>query len=172
MTPLPVAFPEDPQVYGRENDRVRGYEWLIGDSLLATPLYGNDYDTASTRDVYLPPGKWMDYDTGKLYSGGRLLPNFSLPVGKTPLFVGGPGIVIEREGQLVVARVYPLGGVAKESFLLPGAQQETVLDVSTRNLHGAKVVDQTAHRVVPAKLERSAYQFPIEGGHHYTIEEK
>jgi alpha-glucosidase (family GH31 glycosyl hydrolase) len=172
MTPLPVAFPEDPQVYGRENDRVRGYEWLIGDSLLATPLYGNDYDTASSRDVYLPPGKWMDYDTGKLYSGGRLLPNFSLPVGKTPLFVGGSGIVIEREGQLVVARVYPLGSVAKESFLLPGAEKETVLAVSTRNLRGAKVVDQTGHRVIPATLERSAYQFPIEGGHYYTVEEK
>jgi hypothetical protein len=62
--------------------------------------------------------------------------------------------------------------VAKESFLLPGAEKETVLDVSTRNLRGAKVVDQTSHRVVPIKLERSAYQFPIEGGHYYTIEEK
>ena len=50
----------------------RGYEWLIGDSLLATPLYGNDYDTASSRDVYLSAGKWMDYDTGKLYSGGKV----------------------------------------------------------------------------------------------------
>jgi alpha-glucosidase (family GH31 glycosyl hydrolase) len=172
MTPLPVAFPEDPQVYDRENDRVRGYEWLIGDSLLATPLYGNDYDTASSRDVYLPAGKWMDYDTGKLYSGGRLLPGFSLPVGKTPLFVGGAGIVIEREGQQMVARVYPLGGVAKESFLLPGAQKETVLDVSTRNLREAKVVDQASQQVVSATWERFAYQFPIEGGRHYTIEGK
>jgi hypothetical protein len=36
MTPLPIAFPEDPEVYGRENDRIRGYEWMIGDALLAT----------------------------------------------------------------------------------------------------------------------------------------
>jgi alpha-glucosidase (family GH31 glycosyl hydrolase) len=172
MTPLPVAFPDDPQVYGRENDRARGYEWLIGESLLATPLYGNDYDTASTRDVYLPAGKWMDYDTGKVYGGGRVLPNFSLPVGKTPLFVGGSGIVVEREGQQVVARVYPLGGVAKESFLLPGAEKETILEVSTRNLRAARVVDQTGHRVVFARWERFAYQFPIEGGRHYTIIDK
>jgi alpha-glucosidase (family GH31 glycosyl hydrolase) len=172
MTPLPVAFPDDPQVYGRENDRARGYEWLIGESLLATPLYGNDYDTASARDVYLPAGKWMDYDTGKVYGGGRVLPNFSLPVGKTPLFVGGSGIVVEREGQQVVARVYPLGGVAKESFLLPGAEKETILEVSTRNLRAARVVDQTGHRVVFARWERFAYQFPIEGGRHYTIIDK
>ena len=51
MTPLPVAFPDDPAVYGRENSTDRAYEWMIGDSLLATPLYGDDYDTATTRDV-------------------------------------------------------------------------------------------------------------------------
>jgi hypothetical protein len=68
--------------------------------------------------------------------------------------------------------VYPLGGVAKESFLLPGAQKETVLDVSTRNLREAKVVDQASQQVVSATWERFAYQFPIEGGRHYTIEGK
>jgi Glycosyl hydrolases family 31 len=172
MTPLPVAFPDDPQVYGRENDRVRGYEWLIGDSLLATPLYGNDYDTASGRDVYLPAGQWMDYDTGKLYTGGKVLANFPLPVGKAPLFVGGSGIVIESEGKQTVARVYPIGGVAKESFLLPAAEKETGLEVSTRNLRGAKVVDEVDHRIVSATWERFALEFPIEAGHHYKIEGK
>jgi alpha-glucosidase (family GH31 glycosyl hydrolase) len=39
MTPLPIAFPDDPQVYGRENATDRGYEWMIGDAMLATPLY-------------------------------------------------------------------------------------------------------------------------------------
>jgi alpha-glucosidase (family GH31 glycosyl hydrolase) len=172
MTPLPVAFPHDEKVYDRENDRVRGYEWLIGDSLLATPLYGNDYDTAKTRDVYLPAGQWMDYDTGKVYSGGTLLRDFPLPVDKTPLFVGGSGIVIEKEGQTLVARVYPLGGVAKESFLLPGTEKETVVDVSSRNLRQAKIVDQTDHRAVSAAWERFAYQFAIEEGHHYSVVEK
>jgi alpha-glucosidase (family GH31 glycosyl hydrolase) len=137
--------------------------------LLATPLYGNDYDTASSRDVYLPAGKWMDYDTGNLYTGGRLLPSFPLPVGKTPLFVGGPGILIEREGQQIVARVYPIGGVAKESFLLPGAEKETVVDVLTRNLRAAEVVDQANHGAVSATWERFALQFPIEAGRHYTV---
>jgi len=172
MTPLPVAFPDDDKVYGRENDRVRGYEWLIGDSLLATPLYGNDYDTAKARDVYLPPGKWMDYDTGKLYAGGALLRDFPLPIDKTPLFVGGSGIVIEKEGQKRVARIYPVGGVAKESFLLPGTGKETVVEVSSRNLRQAKVVDETDHRVVSAAWERFAYQFAIEDGHHYGIVER
>lgn len=70
MTPLPIAFPDDPHVYGRENATIHGYEWMIGDAMLAVPLYGSDYATASTRDVYLPTGRWMDFDTGKIYAGG------------------------------------------------------------------------------------------------------
>ena len=90
MAPLPVAFPDDPQVYGRENQTVRGFEWMIGDALLAAPLYGNDYQTAQTRDVYLPRGTWIDYDTGQHYQGPRLLRNFSLPLGKTPCLSAAP----------------------------------------------------------------------------------
>ena len=172
MTPLPVAFPRDPQVYGRENDRVRSYEWMIGDSLLATPLYGNDYATASSRDVYLPAGKWMDYDSGKLYAGGRQLRDFPLPVGKTPLFVGGAGIILERSRNQLVARVYPVAGQAKEVFALPEGNQEATIELNTPHLHDAKVVDQTTHHPVASAWERFALQFPIEGGHTYTIQAK
>ncbi|MCX7010580.1 MAG: hypothetical protein NTY53_25605, partial [Kiritimatiellaeota bacterium] len=56
MAPLPLVYPDDEQVHGRENTTVRGYEWLIGPSLLACPLYGDDYWKTDTRDVYLPSG--------------------------------------------------------------------------------------------------------------------
>jgi hypothetical protein len=111
----------------------------------------------------------MDYDTGKLYEGGTTLHNFALPAGKTPLFVGGSGIVIERAGQQIVARVYPLGRLAKESFLVPGSENETLIDVSTPNLRTAEVIDQTDRRAVSARWERFAFQFPIEGGHTYSV---
>jgi hypothetical protein len=54
LAPLPLVFPDDPNVYGREDNITRGYQWMIGPSLMATPLYGDDYATASTRDIYLP----------------------------------------------------------------------------------------------------------------------
>ena len=66
MTPLPLAFPHDPAVYELENTTRRGYQWLIGDALMAIPLYGDDYATAGARDVYLPRGRWIDYDTGEV----------------------------------------------------------------------------------------------------------
>jgi alpha-glucosidase (family GH31 glycosyl hydrolase) len=99
MAPLPVIYPNDPQVHSRENDRERGFEWMIGDALLAVPLYGNDYETEKSRDVYLPAGTWMDYDTGKKYDGGQVLKDFALPVAKTPLLIGGTGVVVERGPQ-------------------------------------------------------------------------
>jgi hypothetical protein len=74
---LPLAFPEDPEVYGRENDRVCGYEWMIGDSLLAAPLYGDDYKTVASRDIYLPHGTWIDYDAGTSYDGPLILKKLS-----------------------------------------------------------------------------------------------
>jgi len=119
MAPLPLAFPDDNHVYGRENDQIRGYEWMIGDALLATPLYGNDYATAITRDIYLPRGIWIDYDMGQAYSGPTTLSHFALPPGKTPLFVGGSGVVVEKRGSSLVARIFPVDKVAETVFFYP-----------------------------------------------------
>jgi hypothetical protein len=116
MTPLTLAYPQDAQVYELENATRRGYEWLIGDALLATPLYGDDYATAESRDVYLPAGRWIDYDTGTAYTGPTTLKAFALPVGKTPLFVGRSGIVVEERDGTLQARVYPVANQASLVF--------------------------------------------------------
>jgi len=68
---MPTLLPD-------QNATKRAYEWMIGDAMLATPLYGQDYESAMTRDIYLPKGQWMDFDTGKLYSGGQTLKSFAL----------------------------------------------------------------------------------------------
>src|SRR5699024_1842454 len=75
LTPLPLAYPDDSNVYGLADTTRRSYQWLIGESLLATPLYGGDYATANSRDVYLPEGTWMEYDSGKMYEGPTTLEN-------------------------------------------------------------------------------------------------
>ncbi|MCU4155631.1 alpha-xylosidase [Carboxylicivirga sp. A043] len=41
-------------------------QYLFGDDLLVAPLMEN----VSERNVYLPKGKWIDYQTGKKYEGG------------------------------------------------------------------------------------------------------
>lgn len=119
MTPLPIAFPDDPQVYGRENATDRGYEWMIGDAMLAAPLYGDDYENAMVRDIYLPEGQWMDFDTGKIYEGKQMLKSFEMPVEKTPLFIGGSGVTVEEIDGSVRACIYPVAKDATVSLTLP-----------------------------------------------------
>lgn len=171
MAPLPVAFPDDQEVYGRENDRVRGYEWMIGDALLATPLYGNDYETANSRDIYLPRGTWIDYDTGTRYSGPRMLKNFSMPPEKTPLFVGGTGITVEKRGSQVLARVYPLGAAAETTiYFRDGQSRIRVAAIGSSRLSSNHLSVQTDSGSHPqGAWRRNAFEFIIEPGENYEV---
>lgn len=168
LAPLPLAFPDDPGVYGRENDRVRGYQWMMGDALLATPLYGNDYETAATRDIYLPAGTWIDYDTGERFQGPRLLKNFALPPGKTPLWVGGTGIVVEKRGGAVVARLYPVATRAETVFYHRDGAGQSTIRIQIRDWGKAAV--SPAHGLpVTASWERHALEFPVKPGEDYVV---
>ncbi|GAA4303600.1 TIM-barrel domain-containing protein [Compostibacter hankyongensis] len=169
MTPLPLAYPDDSATYYRENDRVRGYEWLIGTALLATPVYGNDYATATGRDVYLPAGKWMDYDSGKLFEGPKMLKDYPLPVGKTPLFVGGTGIVVEKENGRLVARIYPVTDSSSLDFYGSDSKQANHIAVDHPDWKRVRVIDKQTGKRVKVALKRYAWEFVLENGHDYTV---
>jgi alpha-D-xyloside xylohydrolase len=55
-----VEYPEDPGSWLVEN------EYLFGSDILVAPLL----EEARQRAVYLPPGRWIDDQTGKSYAGG------------------------------------------------------------------------------------------------------
>jgi len=172
MTPLPIAFPNDPKAYGRENATDRGYEWMIGDALLAAPLYGNDYETANTRDIYLPAGEWMDFDTGLLLSGGQTLKNFAMPVDKTPLFVGGSGVTLEdRDGQLLLC-VYPVATQASADITLPDGGQSIHIEVNGPPAGtpwaAISVQDREGH-AIKTQISKHAFTFTPKAGNSYRI---
>ena len=56
-----VEFPDDPGSWQIDD------EYLFGSDILVAPLL---QDSTFERDVYLPPGKWIDYQSGKEFSGG------------------------------------------------------------------------------------------------------
>lgn len=58
---LYIEFPDDPGSW-RVDD-----QYLLGSSLLVAPLLE---ENTTSRDVYLPPGEWVDYQTGQRYAGG------------------------------------------------------------------------------------------------------
>jgi len=55
--------------------------------MLVAPLFEN----VTKRDVYLPQGNWIDYQTGKIYSGGW----HNIEEGKIPI------VALVREGSVI-----------------------------------------------------------------------
>lgn len=55
-------YPEDPTSWLIED------EYLLGSDLLVAPLID---EGSTSRKVYLPPGSWIDYQTGKAYPGAQ-----------------------------------------------------------------------------------------------------
>ncbi len=170
MTPLPLAFPDDAKVHGRENNRVRGYQWLINDTLLAYPLYGDDYASSNSRDLYLPAGKWIDYDDGTLYQGPKLLKNFAIPLEKTPLFVGGSGVVVEQQDNALVGRLYATGFTGKVPFFGKDGVTQSVIDIKHPVGKSVTVTDTHTQQQVEVTRVRHAYQFRFIAGHNYVVE--
>lgn len=169
MTPLPIAFPNDVNVHRRENYKERGYQWMIGDALMAYPLYGEDYETAQTRNVYLPEGIWIDYDTGEEYNGPLLLKNFEIPVEKTPIFVGGTGIVIEEiEGELK-GRIYPVSNKIQTVFYGKDGEAQSVISVENPDWEDLEIIDLTTDSKIAWEKKRFAFQFNFIEGHDYSI---
>jgi alpha-D-xyloside xylohydrolase len=54
-------YPEDPTSWTIDD------EYMFGSNLLVAPLM----EPGEGRRVYLPPGEWIDYQTGKTYAGAR-----------------------------------------------------------------------------------------------------
>jgi alpha-D-xyloside xylohydrolase len=77
-----VEFPEDPGSWLIDD------EYLLGSSLLVAPLM---HEGSTGRDVYLPPGNWIDYQSGKSCAGGWQ----HLETGKIP------AIILVRDGTVL-----------------------------------------------------------------------
>ena len=77
-----VEFPNDPGSWNVDD------EYLFGSSILVAPLM---HENETGRDVYLPPGDWIDYQSGKNYSGGWQ----KIEAGEIP------GIILVRDGTVI-----------------------------------------------------------------------
>lgn len=57
---LCIEFPNDPAVWSVED------EYMFGHDILVAPML----EQGTKRSVYLPGGKWIDYQSNKVYSSG------------------------------------------------------------------------------------------------------
>ena len=76
-----VEFPDDPGAWLVED------EYMFGSQILVAPLL----ESGNSRMVYLPKGKWIDYQSGKVYDGGYQ----TLTTGRIP------AIILVRDGSII-----------------------------------------------------------------------
>lgn len=76
-----VEFPNDPGTWLVED------EYMFGSQILVAPLM----ESGTSRTCYLPKGKWIDYQNGKVYEGGYQ----DIEAGKIP------AIILVRDGSLI-----------------------------------------------------------------------
>jgi alpha-glucosidase len=98
-----------------DNKDIRSIDdcYLLGDSLLAAPVLE---EGAKQRRVYLPAGKWYDFWTNEIHTGGRYT-KIDAPLERLPLFVragtvlplwdNNPHYVMEKPIKTLTLRVYP-----------------------------------------------------------------
>ncbi len=78
---LLVEFPQDPGAWLVED------EYMFGSQMLVAPLM----ESGTERTIYLPKGKWIDYQTGKVYEGGYQ----TIEAGEIP------AVILVRDGSLI-----------------------------------------------------------------------
>lgn len=76
-----IEFPGDPGAWNVED------EYMFGSQILVAPLL----ESVTERTCYLPKGKWIDYQTGKVYDGGYQ----TIKAGKIPC------VILVRDGSLI-----------------------------------------------------------------------
>jgi alpha-glucosidase (family GH31 glycosyl hydrolase) len=136
--PLVLQFPKDEQ--GRDLTD----EFLVGDEVLAAPVYTAD----GRRSVYLPMGRWTDLSTNQEYAGRQTI-QIEAGAEEMPLFLKN-GSIIPLAGQEAADPmiVHYLPKLAAEFFLY-----EPEVEAYTQ-LHAAPVLD-LMRLEVNAKVSRS-----------------
>lgn len=82
MRPMVLEFEDDSNTYTMED------QYMFGDAFLVAPVY----TPANQRTVYLPKGRWIDYEAGKEFTGPTLL-HIEPPLEQLPLFVKTDSII-------------------------------------------------------------------------------
>jgi alpha-glucosidase (family GH31 glycosyl hydrolase) len=85
LRPLYLEFPELPEAYRHP------HEYFLGEQMLIAPVL----HPGGEQTVYLPPGEWRDFFTGKRYQGDTTF-TAHYQVDETPVFVREGGIVPEQ----------------------------------------------------------------------------
>lgn len=82
VRPLYLEYPSLSKAYNYPG------EYLFGEQFLVAPVT----DSLGVKEVYLPPGEWIDYFTGQKYAGDKTIKE-KYPLDRMPLFIKAGSII-------------------------------------------------------------------------------
>jgi alpha-glucosidase (family GH31 glycosyl hydrolase) len=85
LRPLYLRYPQLEEAYRHS------HEYLFGEELLVAPVV----DASGDQTIYLPPGEWLDFFSGKRFHGGGTF-TAHYAVDETPVFVRDGALIPEQ----------------------------------------------------------------------------
>ena len=149
MRPLVYNYPSDEQVYDIKD------EFMFGDEILVAPVHEEE---VCKRQVYLPEGKWYDFDYGYEYEGGQSYEVYA-PQNRIPVFVKSGAIIsvseqiyntAELDNRVIAAEIYPDGTSRFTLYADDGKSVNyekdmfTITEITCEETAGEKTVIKTA----------------------------
>jgi alpha-glucosidase len=122
LRPLYYDWPEANEAYDNKN------EYLFGDEMLVSPVVtaGDKTSGLATEMVWLPKGEWIEWPTGKHFSGPTSVDR-SFSIEQTPVYLKSGSIVPmqpqmsysgEKPVDPLIVNVWPLAPGANSSYTL------------------------------------------------------
>lgn len=145
-----VEYPDDPGAWTMDD------EYLFGADVLVAPLF---HEGEHARAVYVPPGTWIDYQTGKSYDAGwRRIEAGALPI-----------IMLVRDGAAL-----PHIALAQSTSQMDWAELELVVFTEKTDRAAGLVCLPSENKLVEVVLERVGDEFslvgsPLEGKVKWTV---
>jgi alpha-glucosidase (family GH31 glycosyl hydrolase) len=133
-------YPEDPTSWLIED------QYLLGTDLLVAPLM----EDAPGRDVYLPPGTWIDYQDGSVYEGARW---YSMRPQELPV------VMLVRDGAAI-----PHAELAQSTGEIDWRSLELKVFAARAEAAEGLVCLPEDGELHPLRLERAVGGFALEGG--------
>jgi alpha-glucosidase (family GH31 glycosyl hydrolase) len=125
VRPLYIMHPHVEEAY-RHPD-----EYYFGDAMLVAPVV----DSSGVRDVYLPPGEWVEYFSGLRRSGNTTL-RVTSSLETFPLFIRA-GSIIPRQPDMAYTDQKPLDSLIVDIYA-PGNAGFTLYEDDGRSLEYAR----------------------------------
>jgi alpha-glucosidase len=158
VRPLFWEFPADPQSATIDS------EWMFGDALLVAPVVAKG---ATSKAVYLPPGQWFDYASGKHDAGTQTV---AVPVDAEtwkdiPLFVRSGSIVATQPLEQYIGQ-HPVTQLTLDIFPSKTMAAFTTYDDDGETYNYEKGED--LHQEITAQIKSRQTEITIYGasGHY------